>query len=343
MSLFAATAWLTESGYKAGVDPDVGERVATWSYNGPTSGIRRSIERVYGVSSSYIDGVVWFGGRGRFVQVVIPLGGSDVGELRGAVEGLLGGEGHVFASGGRLIVMAPPVVAEMLKGITWYSERDYRIKLDIIEIRQRRELGLRGSGADVSISKVGVGLVWSYALLADGEVARLARSVSLVTAGGSQAHMSIGEERGVTRYAVEADSLFASGTEVHEAGLGLTFRLGDVDDQTVAIVYDVESSAFSEEGQGNVGRQISKVSGVMRSTLGKRYKMAEYEGAEAQRWLGLRGVGATGTKRRVVLVISVESGQGRGGQKSAQPPSPPVPAKSGGGDGRRSRTPPDAE
>jgi len=298
------------------VEPDVSERVSSWNYSGDASGLRRTIERAYGVSSIVLDGVLWFGGDRRLQKIEFGLGGGDPERMEGAVRRILGNNGHVIRVGGRLVVLATPVMIQTIRQVQWFAESEYQVKVAVFELIKTRETGVIGTSG-VSLSETGVDWRYGLDLAYDRSRARLVRSWRVTVVPGEETSLDIGEERLVTRYKVDQDSRLQSGSETHRAGLKIGLNIGELGEGVVSMGYDIEASAFSaEEG---VGRRVSSMKGGLRCRLGGDYLLGEYEGDVARRWLGLSGLGLNEDIRRVLVRVRVV-----GGKRLQE--SPPVPS-----------------
>jgi len=335
MSLVAACAWLRGEGYEVAVEPDVADRSGSWSYSGSAQGVRAMLERVYAVSSIAIDGVVWFGGERRLQRYEFGLGGGDPGGIVGAVEKLVGENGHVLNIGGRIVVLATPVVIDTVKAIDWYARQDYQVTVSVFEVMKASELGLSGK-AGLSVSDQGSSLLYDFNLSADQQVAQLVREWQVTAVPGVEASLSIGEERLIPQYTVEDDSRLVSGTEAHKAGMQLAFSVGQVGAGAVSVRYHLEASAFTDDE--GVGRQVSKMAGALRCLMNKRYMVGRYRGDIARQWLGLSGIGKRSDVRSVVVTIGISDQQAKdthdGAKRSCAIGEKP-PAASGGESGRR--------
>ena len=308
---------MSSKGWRAACEPDVAARVGTWTYNGDALGLRRTVERVYGVSSIVLDGVLWFGGDRRLQKFEFGLGGGDPARIEEAVRRMLGNKGHVVRVGGKLVVLATPVMIETIRQVQWFAESDYQVKIVVYELIKTKETGIKGE-LGMSVSPGGVG--WNYSLDAafDRTTARLVRSWKVTVVPGEETSLDVGEERMVTRYKVDEDSRLQSGTEMHRAGLNISLNIGELAEGIVSLGYEVEASAFSaDEG---VGRRVSTMRGGLRCRLNGEYLMGEYEGDVARRWLGLNGAGVGEDMRRVLIRVRVV-----GGQRLQEAPAVPPP------------------
>jgi hypothetical protein len=319
MPLVAACSWLSSRGWKAAAEPDVADRAATWTFSGSAEGLRRSVERAYGVSSIVQDGVLWFGGDRRLQRYSFGLGGGDPERVELAVRKILANKGHVVRVGGRLVVLATPVMIEAIRQVEWFAGTDYQVKLSVFEIVKTSEVGVSAQ-AGVSLRDT-TGLDWRYSLDAEyGRTrARLVRSWRVSVIPGEPSELDVSEERIVTRYTVDEDTKLQSGTESHKAGLQMVLTIGELSDGVVSLGYQVEASAFM--GAEGLDRRVSSMRGGLRCALGGDYLVGEYEGDIARRWLGLSGVGKAEDLRRVLIRVRIV-----GGERLEAPAAAPLPA-----------------